>query len=584
MVVFGCFSTDLICQEEQISKGKSQNMHYNCSWIDQTHGNTTCTHMQPQQTVSTNCSDILSISIMVPICIILLVILTFTCIKQRLKDFYMNISRDKERGLEIEATSLIKDSGGDIKGGQQSADLENGSTSKNNKCQNDIKTFTSVDNDKVIFVDFAVEDSEIFFLLKRQCKNGVLRGFSYLNETRIKKKKKHKIFCQRDEVGCTLLHYAAQGGSIAILKEIIKTNSEVEIDIKCFHGQTVLGYAIKYQQKDMCEFLIIEYKDLLLDNSISTCTCQGIKPIHWAAWHGDLSILCFLRQNNVHLNAKTKNGLNILDIAVMRNKYEFCESMINNENMIQDIKLDECGWNIAHYAAYANNVNVLKLLKSKNESFILAKTKTMKTTLHIACEYGHLEVVKFITENFEDLLQCTDDLEWNALHYAGKGGNLQVLLLLQKKGLIITSPTKEEKTVLHIACTHKQVNICRYVAEAFYKDPQKRDLINKKTTNQWWMAAHYIGVERKGDGSEEEIVDILFGYEADLSGKTKQGWSVLRIAMDHCNTRLVKHLLSKTYRNKLKISEEILFDYIKNTKDESIQRILHDTLGEMKTE
>ncbi|XP_061178992.1 putative ankyrin repeat protein RF_0381 [Saccostrea echinata] len=461
----------------------------------------------------------------------------------------------------------------------RSEDLTDRSTSKDTKRQIDIKTHMSVDNDKGIFVDFTVEDSELFALLKRQCENGVYIGFHYLNDTRVIKRGKHKILCQRDEIGCTLLHYAAKG-SIAILEEIIRTSNEVQLDIRCFQGQTVLDYAIKYQQKDMSEFLISKHKELLLDNS--TSTSQGINPFHWVAWHGDLSMFSVLTQTDIDLKTKTKNGLNLLDIAIMRNKYEFCESMIENENMLQNDKQDECGWNVAHYAAFSNNVKVLQLLKSKNDSLIMAKTKTMKTTLHIACEYGNFEAASFITEHFEDLLNCTDNLKWNALHYASKGGNTQIFHLLLEKGMDIASLTEEEKTVLHIACTSKQVKICKQVAHIFYDDPENQWLINKETTNNKWMAAHYIGVEKKGDGSEEEIVDILLNCKAKLYKRTKQGWSVLDIAVDHLNVRLVKHLLSSIhYRTKFGISKESLADNINKTKDKCISKILSNTLDEM---
>ncbi|XP_062610256.1 uncharacterized protein LOC134272038 [Saccostrea cucullata] len=565
-----CFTADLRCLKKR---------YYEQLPREKIEANCTCTCPKEQSPRDKNDSTVF-IAIIIVLCVLVIApwLILFLCMRiRKQKSFALFTICSKQITDDNEATDLLlRESSGNMLTDRRSEDLHDKRNSKGTRHYKDIPN-SSVNEVKGIFVDFTVEDSELFILLKRQCVNGVLVGFQYLNKTRVKDRGKHKILCQRDEDGCTLLHYAAQGGSIAILEEIMQTNSEVKIDIKCFRGQTVLDYAIKNEQKDMSEFLITKHKELLLD------TCQGIKPIHWVAWHGDLNMFYFLRQNDVDLNIKTKNGLNILDIAIMRNKDEFCESMINNEYMIQDGKHDECGWNIAHYAAYANNVNVLDLLKSKNKSFIMAKTTTQKTTLHIACEYGHLEVAGFIIENFEDLLHYTDDLKWNAIHYAGKGGNLQVLRLLKEKGMLITSLTGEEKTVLHISCTHKQVELCRYVTEKFYNDLQKRNLINKKTTTQSWMAAHYIGVERKGDGSEEKIVDILFGCEANLSEKTKQGWSVLRIAIDHCNRRLVKHLLSITYRTKLNITREILTDYLKIAKDEGIIKILQDTLNEMTT-
>lgn len=62
-------------------------------------------------------------------------------------------------------------------------------------------------------VDFTFEDEQLFNLLKRQCIHGVPSEFEYLVNTRVTPNKKEYIFEQRDENGCILLHYAAQGGT-----------------------------------------------------------------------------------------------------------------------------------------------------------------------------------------------------------------------------------------------------------------------------------------------------------------------------------------------------------------------------------
>lgn len=74
---------------------------------------------------------------------------------------------------------------------------------------------------KLTLVDYTFEDAELFVLLKRYCLLQAYREFQYVVETRVDKKREY-IFKQRDENGCILLHYAAQGGSTVILDIIIK--------------------------------------------------------------------------------------------------------------------------------------------------------------------------------------------------------------------------------------------------------------------------------------------------------------------------------------------------------------------------
>ncbi|XP_055999581.1 uncharacterized protein LOC125653861 isoform X1 [Ostrea edulis] len=442
--------------------------------------------------------------------------------------------------------------------------------------------------EKEIFSDYAVEEAELFQLLKRQCLNDEYTGFQYLVKTRIKSKGEGciKIFCQRDEYGCTLLHYAAQGGSIFILKEILKS---APAEVKSHNGQTILHYAIRYQHKDMSLYLINTYETLTKDYLVKECNpSPGIgsemcsseeycEPLHWAAWNGDMKILDDLKQANIDIRRLTKNGLSILDIACLKSKPNFCLHILENEKGINLDKKDACGWNIAHYAARSNNVEVLEHLRTKKESLITDITHTKKTTFHIACEYAQLEAVKHLTETQESLLLCKDEREWNALHYAAKGGNLQILRFLVKdKKMKISSRTKESKNLLHVACTYKQGDICKYVAQ------KHKHLVNE-TTTMGWLPAHYVGVESKGDGREEKIVDILFDCGMNIEQikqKTKDGYSVLGVAIYHRNGKLLKYLSSMKDKIGFRLDIKFLLETLEETKDSIMRSILEKEVNE----
>lgn len=61
-----------------------------------------------------------------------------------------------------------------------------------------------------------------------------------------------------------------------------------------------------------------------------------------------------------------------------------------------------------------------------------------KACLQIACEFGELEIVRFIVLNYKHLVPCLDEHGRNALHYATKVGNLKILkFLLTKKVWIL---------------------------------------------------------------------------------------------------------------------------------------------------
>ncbi|XP_061179070.1 putative ankyrin repeat protein RF_0381 [Saccostrea echinata] len=388
------------------------------------------------------------------------------------------------------------------------------------------------------------------------------------------------------------------GGSIQIFDDILKADQNLKVDVKCNRGQTALHYAIRERKVDMSIYLISHFAELLSSIKIDTGQRPEIhrdtkkqitprfEPIHWIAWIGNLQILETLKRKNGKTSfdmAKTTiNELNILHIACLANENDFCKHVMKNETQIDIDITDNCGWNVAHYAARANNSAFFKILKQfKKENLIEIRTKCKKTTLHIACEYASEKVVDYLLENHKTLLDKTDELKWNALHYATKGGNLSILKKIIHNGLNVGSLTNEEKTLLHVACIHKQVDICRYVAEKFVKTNQSA-LINKKTTNYGWLAAHYLGVERKGNGREEAILDILYDYKMDLKDETDDGHSILDIALEHFNEGLVNYILSAKYIEAMDISKQKLQKAERDARNEEIKASLRRALETFK--
>lgn len=116
--------------------------------------------------------------------------------------------------------------------------------------------------------------------------------------------------------------------------------------------------------------------------------------------------------------------------------------------------------------------------------------------MHIACEFEKIQIVKFITKHkqLQTLIPDKDALGWNALHFAAKGGNLDILeylLNFKKEGMDIGCKTDDGKTLLHFACIHKKTEVCQFVLTEFGKNKNKyKELLNAKTTDNELTAAH----------------------------------------------------------------------------------------------
>ena len=356
-----------------------------------------------------------------------------------------------------------------------------------------------------------------------------------------------RIIESRDHNGWSLLHYTAKGGSKDILKTLLEHFDESKIDDTDNFGRTLLHIACKNGQYDLCTYILSNdnYRKRLLTKT----SHNGWNAAHFTAVSGNIELFDLLnRKGEIDMQSETKNGLTILHIACIHRNTFFCKTLVNmnKELNLQFGKADIRGWNIAHYAAKAGDIDLFNFLI--NEEFTSQKTCYGKTVLHICCENGHYELCKLILKESTFLSKVLHDTEkegWNALHSAAKGGNLEVFKMIEEclKSAdpleILYKETHFKETVLHICCIHKNVDICKYICN---KLKSKSHKLNKPSTNRW-TAVHYVAVEIKQDGTEEELIRILIKAGVDLTSQSEQGKTVLTVAFEHRNDNLIKYLL-----------------------------------------
>nr|XP_022300024.1 uncharacterized protein LOC111108435 isoform X1 [Crassostrea virginica]XP_022300025.1 uncharacterized protein LOC111108435 isoform X2 [Crassostrea virginica] len=392
-------------------------------------------------------------------------------------------------------------------------------------------------------------DMELLLLLRRHCVDGASENFTYLFERKILKNvtKSLRIIESRDNNGCTLLHYAAKGGSKDILETLLKHCTEHTIYDTDHFGHTVLHFACKYGKYDLCAYILSD--DTYCQRLLTKTSHDDWNAAHFTAVSGNVELFKLLHgKGEIDMQSETKNGLNILHIACMYNNTAFCQALLNmNTKLNLPLgKADVRGWNIAHYAAEVGNKDIFKCFI--NEEFASQKTCHGRTVLHICCEFGHYELCELILNGspfINKILRNVDDEGWNALHSAAKGGNLKVFKRIEEALKsehpldVFRKETFYFETVLHICCIHKNVDICRYICNKLKSAPE---IVNKVSTNRW-TAAHYVAVEIKQDGSEEEIIGVLVQAGIDLKSQSNLGKTVLTVAFEYRNDNLIRYLL-----------------------------------------
>lgn len=391
-----------------------------------------------------------------------------------------------------------------------------------------------------------------------------------------------KIQADYDKNGLTLLHYATDVGSTDIFKTLIKTCPQIPL-YDAAQSVTVLHVACQNKRYDMCAFLLSDdkYKHLLPKKSSHGCSAA-----HFTAVGGSIQILKLLESKKLDITTVTNNGLNVIDIVCIFNHTAMCTDLIKRSHQKQlSISLDKSdarGWTIAHFAAMVGNKDILKLLI--DHKVMHSKTHNKNTILHICCEYGHDAALCYeILEMHNILLHDVNAFGWNALHFVAKGGNLNVFKGIEKaldQNTTLDNLCKETddgETVLPICCIHKSVNICKYICDKLKVEAKH---INKRT-KRMWTAAHCVAVEIKQDGSEKELIRILVKAGIDIKSATDDRCTVLTVACEHRNYRLVDFLLDN-YQELLEIETLTLEKVAEETKDEKIESTILNAIKKRK--
>lgn len=440
----------------------------------------------------------------------------------------------------------------------------------------DLNVLEEVESELIVDITYLSQ------LLRRHCRNGTFKNFQYLLQRRILDKKDdnlHKILTSHDKDGYALLHCAAEGGSIDIFKALIGATDKIQVGDTTHDGRTVLHIACKNNHISLCRFL-------LFDKKYKKCLLNELSHTNWSAAHftaagGCIEMLNLLEDNGLVITNETTNGLNILDIACLHGHEGLCKDLMSRDDLNLRIdKTDAHGWTIAHFAAMVGVYYVIDYLIEKNIQPM--KTKRHKTILHVCCEYGNYEICKRILNHYKDIIYEKDDEDWNALHYAAKGGNLNVFKEVEKifkRRTRLCELTRDERTVLHIACINKSIEICQYICN----EKSYQRILYSKGEFKDWTAAHYVAIEVKDDGKEEELIRILVKSKIDLKAVSKDKLTVLGVACEHRNRNLINYLL-KNHSELLGFGIPYLKNAAKTSNDENIELQINEALDNYKGE
>ncbi|KAK3583377.1 hypothetical protein CHS0354_040339 [Potamilus streckersoni] len=165
---------------------------------------------------------------------------------------------------------------------------------------------------------------------------------------------------------------------------------------------------------------------------------------------------------------------------------------------------------------------------------------------HIACRYGLTDMVRYLMNNFPELVQRTSNLGRTAVHFLACAENLELMKALcdaqidikdainqspNHSRLDISARDNDGTNVLHIAARNDNLPLLKYLIE---NNPS----LTLQNDKNGWTAIHYAAAR-----GSAPVIEALIQAGLDLNARTSYGAHVLHIAAMHDNLSIVKYLI-----------------------------------------
>ena len=332
--------------------------------------------------------------------------------------------------------------------------------------------------------------------------------------------------------GVSLLHLAAYHGWLDIITShqlclSILVNNDID---SC--GQTPLHYAAAGGSLAVVDYLISEQ---FCDPTTSARDCTSL---HYAAAGGHMEVIHYLiTKQGYDPKAQSSDGSFPLHIACYFGHLSVSQYFINEQNCAANSQ-NKDGATPLHYASQGGNINIVKYLLTMGCDPAFPDSNG-RLPLHIACLNGHLTVAKHFIIEKNCNPECQDQSGYTPLHYASQGGHVSLIqYLIKELGCNPKAVTNDGGLPLHIACLKNQLSVLQYFITEQTCDPKSQD-------KDGATPLHYAS-----EGGHLNILKYLITImECDPSIPDSKGRLPLHIACLQGHMAVIKFLLNEHNHN-----------------------------------
>ena len=301
----------------------------------------------------------------------------------------------------------------------------------------------------------------------------------------------------------TPLCFAAESGNIKASSLLLQYNANIDPDVP--EEERPLFLAAKYGHYDAVLHLLKHQPELILRAE------DGNTLLHWAAYHGMTAFAeCLISElDNFDVDQRNRERRRPLQIAAINGHPEMIKTLLNYGARIE-AENDIYHQSSSHDATKrASNIPPLALAVQSDQtsSALLLLDKGARWQL----------------DSWSD---------WTLLHEASKARNLQILKILQERGMDIDQATSTGQTPLFLATINQDLSMVTYILSL---NPDLDSPIVDTLITPLHMAA-YLGASA--------IANILLQQGADIGVKNKHGLSVLCAAALSCKRDVLETIIS----------------------------------------
>jgi ankyrin repeat protein len=229
-------------------------------------------------------------------------------------------------------------------------------------------------------------------------------------------------------------------------------SKKVNINIRNCYGCSPLILACEKGNERMVRMLVEKGADVNQNDREPSCTYQ------YPYTQGQREITDLINENGF---IRTHSyGLTPLMLAAIGEHVNIAKILIQQKDINLNQK-DICGNNALTYASLKGNLQISELLITAGiDSY--NKNIHEKNALHLACEYGHLDIVRLLASKIQLIdLNQQDSVGYTAFSYACLIGHKEIVEFLISKNADINLENKAGRTPITIAYLNARKDVVR---------------------------------------------------------------------------------------------------------------------------